>query len=47
MRGLAIIFKNSMYNTYNIELLDNIKDGIIVTKLTDKCSNYTILLIAC
>ncbi len=44
--GLALIFKNSMYNMYNIEILDKIKDGIIVTKLTDKCSDYTILLIA-
>ncbi len=44
---LAIIFKNSMYNMYNIELLDKSKDDIIVTKLTDKCSDYAILLIAC
>ena len=45
--GVAILFKNDVYQYYDIELLDKSKDGLIAVKLTKKMTGYSFVIAGC
>lgn len=45
--GVAMLFKNEMFDIFNVKLLDKTRDGVIVVRLEHKFTHYTVILIGC